>query len=243
MKRTLLFLLLTLNNLTFSQIKNGIIEFSIIRNNKFESTESEFLNKFESNIRKEFPKTIYSLNFNTKQSCFYLKERLNEMTLDDFLIFSFNGPERILNKINSDSLTVYYNTEKLGIYKIYRIQKNNWKITEETKIINGYLCIKATTQENPNNDFLSIAWFCPKIPVGYGPLGFNGLPGLILEFSNYVNTFYVKSISLNLPNDPKIDNFEGVKILTDEYLIENRKKTRTPAQKKSIELAKQALKK
>lgn len=78
--------------------------------------------------------------------------------------------------------------------------KNNykWEITNETKIINGYKVIKATTESievdktNPYYYGKAIAWFTPDIPISSGPARYYGLPGLILEL-NYekFNTMYL----------------------------------------------------
>lgn len=57
-------------------------------------------------------------------------------------------------------------------------EKPEWELTDETKIVLGYECIKAVT------DFRGrrwIAWFTPDIPVQEGPWKLCGLPGLILE--------------------------------------------------------------
>ncbi|MDE6810468.1 MAG: GLPGLI family protein [Muribaculaceae bacterium] len=53
-----------------------------------------------------------------------------------------------------------------------------WTVTDSTKRILGYECIKVTS------DFRGrqwTAWFTPEIPVSDGPWKLHGLPGLILE--------------------------------------------------------------
>lgn len=71
-------------------------------------------------------------------------------------------------------------------YFHYNFQDFDWKITSETKKINGYTCYKATgTLPNlgviPDN---FEAWFCPQINLPFGPYEFAGLPGLIFEVYN-----------------------------------------------------------
>lgn len=62
--------------------------------------------------------------------------------------------------------------------------KINWKIIDETKIINGYECVKATAERKILNHTLKLTtWFCDKIPVNDGPLDYTGLPGFIMELS------------------------------------------------------------
>lgn len=58
------------------------------------------------------------------------------------------------------------------------LQGWDWKITDETKMIAGYKCQKATS------DFLGypfIAWFTKDLPKNAGPDKFNSLPGTILS--------------------------------------------------------------
>ncbi len=55
-----------------------------------------------------------------------------------------------------------------------------WKILNEIKEIQGYLCMKAETT-NPAKGQTIHAWFTDAIPVFGGPEGFGGLPGMILE--------------------------------------------------------------
>jgi len=53
-----------------------------------------------------------------------------------------------------------------------------WRITDETKDISGFACIKATTVYRGRE---WTAWFTPQIAAPYGPWKLHGLPGLILD--------------------------------------------------------------
>ncbi len=63
------------------------------------------------------------------------------------------------------------------------IEKNDkkWKITQETKKIGKYLCFKAIDIESTNTKMKPVVWFTPELPVPFGPLDFNGLPGLVIR--------------------------------------------------------------
>ena len=61
--------------------------------------------------------------------------------------------------------------------------KWDWKITNETKEINGFTCKKATSDAFGYN---FTAWFTEDIAINAGPEKFDGLPGLIL----YLGTAY-----------------------------------------------------
>jgi len=53
-----------------------------------------------------------------------------------------------------------------------------WKIGNETKIIENYSCKKATGKYKGRH---YVAWFTEAIPIPDGPYVFKGLPGLVLE--------------------------------------------------------------
>lgn len=72
-----------------------------------------------------------------------------------------------------------------------------WSVSEETKVILGYNCQKATTQiDNRTWE----VWFTLDIPVSDGPWLLTGLPGLILEAYDSGNIFHFKAIELKQQN-------------------------------------------
>ena len=103
-----------------------------------------------------------------------------------------------------------------------------WEITKDTMIIGNMLCYKATSvvygvrglkYERP-----IMAWFTLDIPVSYGPIGYNGLPGLILDLTiqNQVR-FYAKKIEFNKKQTIK-EPTKGKKMTEEEYEIMGRKR-------------------
>ena len=69
----------------------------------------------------------------------------------------------------------------LGKYNCFHEEdypRQKWTILSDTLSICGFICQQATCHFS-GRDFT--AWFCPKIPMKYGPWKFGGLPGLILK--------------------------------------------------------------
>ena len=127
---------------------------------------------------------------------------------------------------------LYYNSKEDKLHQInslgedfiiiYPKNYTKWQITKESKKIGKYVAYKAIAKEKygKNNErFYTIeAWFTPDVNINYGPIGYSGLPGLILELSKSKVTYYVEGIILN----PKDDVFikkptKGVKITNEEF--------------------------
>ena len=74
-----------------------------------------------------------------------------------------------------------YNRERLPEYEGYYDEpypNQQWTLTQDTAIVGGYHCQKATCHYH-GRDFE--AWFTPEVPIKYGPWKFGGLPGLIVK--------------------------------------------------------------
>ncbi len=63
------------------------------------------------------------------------------------------------------------------------------------------------------------AWFCPQIPLNFGPVYYNDLPGLILEISYLDVTLVATKITLELEDKKIIKPYGMNKISIDEYSI------------------------
>lgn len=96
-----------------------------------------------------------------------------------------------------------------------------WKIYKENKKIGNYVCLKATTEISINSQGskeLITAWFTPKIPLSFGPLGYDGLPGLILELEIHKKIYFVKKLTLNPKEQIKTGMpTKGVKLTEKEF--------------------------
>ena len=106
--------------------------------------------------------------------------------------------------------------------------KYNWEITGETKIIGKYTCRKAVASYSKltyccgEKDFIVTAWFAPSLPYPYGPMGYDGLPGLVLELatdSTVPTGFIAESIEIKMVEDANIRALgKPIKTMTEAEL-------------------------
>ena len=104
---------------------------------------------------------------------------------------------------------------------------NDWEITKEQKKIGNYTCYKAVTKKvslNNEGTFISdiIVWFTTDLPYSFGPIGYGGLPGLILELQD--GTIKYKLEKIKYLNKLKITKPVKGELVTDKELLEIGKK-------------------
>lgn len=68
-----------------------------------------------------------------------------------------------------------------------------WDITTESKEIFKKKCTKATLKETPT----VTAWFTTDIPIAFGPMGYYGLPGLILQLETAAKQYLIQEVSIS----------------------------------------------
>jgi GLPGLI family protein len=102
-------------------------------------------------------------------------------------------------------------------------KKYKWTFWDDTKLVLGYKCKPALTVNEKNDSIL--VWFTPEIPEPYGPDGFYGLPGLILEvydqrwgIHTYADRLEKGSFSVVFPT-------EGEMISSKEYFEIRKRQT------------------
>ncbi len=65
---------------------------------------------------------------------------------------------------------------------------HEWQIDpQQTDTVLGFLCHKATLEQGENP---VVAWYAPDLPIPDGPLGYHGLPGIILRVDLQVASIY-----------------------------------------------------
>lgn len=74
-----------------------------------------------------------------------------------------------------------------------------WEIENDTKLIQGYTCRKATGSYGKK---IITAWYAEKIPIQEGPYTFKGLPGLILGAHDSKDYFHFTMIGLKYVKKP-----------------------------------------
>lgn len=135
------------------------------------------------------------------------------MTLDFSNIPKVNLTHEVFKK--NDSIQIY---DKLSgdYYHYYPYNKVIWKIGNEEKKINGYLCRQAFGNYKGRE---YVAWYTDEIPFPEGPYVFKNLPGLILEIADTKGYFNFSLVSVQekpvtitpIENSIEIDYFTFIK--------------------------------
>jgi GLPGLI family protein len=188
--------------------------------------EEKFKNSFFSKIINESKdKITYELIFNDSLSNFKIKEQLeienfNKIRFAAGLIFEgefvFNKKKDVLIKIISN-------------YNLVILNRQIWKITDETKKIDGFTCYKATTEKIVINSkgkfvFPVTVWFTPELPFSFGPGNYFDLPGLILEIQERNFVVFAKKINLN--SNKKINDILNSNLISEDEYIKKIQETR-----------------
>ena len=230
-------------SLCTAQIKNGNIQYGIISHIPAPPTDDVTILDFIKKVNATDTLVNYNLHFNMKESYFFVNQvLLNEYkNVDDFCSKLMVKPRYYVS--TTDSIHKYYeNDEAIGEYVIAMEKEAKWTLTQETKMIGGYLCYKATSPfHNGSNWFednhkLDVtAWYTTKIPIPFGPNGYHGLPGIILELQTLISTIYVKKIDLNLTPEPIVSKLDNYKLITIGERNKLLSKTLSPEMRKFME--------
>ena len=185
----------------FSQDKLVVYNFKILEDEKF--TKNEHLGEIFKKGIEEAKYLKLNLEFNDTIARFNIQENLStEESNFDMAIAICNCKEEKYTYNNQ-----VYRSNSEGLFKkneflIVDSLSTNWKFHNESKEIDGYECYKATNEYiviNSKGEFRHpvTAWFCPQLPYSFGPVGYGGLPGLILELQVRNNLFGVEKINLD----------------------------------------------
>lgn len=187
---------------------NGIITYKIkITEKKNGKKISEKNFKFLNLVKQEVNDLHILLYFKNENAVFRTKEIMGlddkKQIVRDIAKLRF-GVENTYH-YNINDKTIIRENEFDGKYYNITSKFSNveWNLSNESKIINSYMCFKATTNKvfkdrkgNLINQNI-VAWYAPKIPLPLGPKNYVGLPGLIFELNEGGNKiFYLTEINL-----------------------------------------------
>jgi GLPGLI family protein len=228
-----IFILILLPQLIFCQIKKGYVKYGV--NVPFDEKTAGFFNQERINRVNTFE---FELKFNNNQSVFEMVDNKLAGNLNSKYNAGLCMSSGIYYKENINSLLLRATDNEEFGKLIVQIDNNvKWLLVNESKIIDGYTCYKAISEiyfydQNLEFPVKLIAWYCPKIPLSFGPKCFSGLPGLILELVNGNITFTATKIVLNpldevvvsKPTDGKLITNLEFKKLAEDLIAEYYKK-------------------
>lgn len=214
------------HSVTAQKTTNGKITYKVeLVNNqkKIDSLSKVNPNSSVVEILKTQKPREYELFFNDSVSLSQIKERMNSE--------AFNGIDLVALHLGKSSKFYTYKKKRLILNEKESMGESfilsqhflKWKLINRKKKIGKYTVYMATTEKEIISIKGSIkrkitAWYCPEIPIGFGPREFSGLPGLILELEEGSLNFKAEKIELNSNRKIKIKTpTKGKRVTLDEY--------------------------
>lgn len=220
MKNILIIISLFLFNIINAQ--NGDITYIVT------PTVIDKSSKLRTKIDNELELMSFNLVFDKNKS-FFKKNKNVPKNESDFVIASILlGSDISSHQFAHNKKTIYISEISNTTYRVADTTRmNNWVLTNQSKIIEDYECYKASLtifNERSQKNYTIDAWYAPVIPVPYGPAGYGGLPGLILELKNkHGYIFTPESIKLNVKKIEIPELEEGNEISIKEQLLLRKK--------------------
>jgi GLPGLI family protein len=227
---------------------------------KFESDEFEVKSDEDADFKKAVDEAAkkasecdFTLIFNKSEGLYDKIEELSKpenQSGEPFVVISFSSEGKKYINLK-DKVTIVeddiYGKEFLIVENLKPL---DWKLTEESKKIGEYTCLKAEliipvteNQLKEYQEFLEkekikpslfkqkepkekkvIAWYTPEIPVNLGPDNYWGLPGLILEINEEQRIILCSKLTLSNKAKFEIKKPSKGKVITQKEFDETLKK-------------------
>lgn len=157
---------------------------------KFYSPKTEFIDSIEST-----PEGFEE--FNTFKRICYEKKQSDQIPRVD-------GSFYITKSLKKDRMLTYDIANATKFRWEETMPHIDWEITDSTKDILGYECIKAIADYHGRK---WTAWFAPDIPIQDGPWKLRGLPGIILEATCDSGQYYFVADGIQQKTNPNYSVF------------------------------------
>jgi len=161
----------------------------------------------------------YTLTFNDKESIGSIDKT---MATDEDKGHSYFGIAEALigigqyHQVKSNDISLVQKESMGELFLIESSLFKDWEIFQDQRQIAGYTCFLAKLKCEDCKNQVEV-WFTPDIPVPFGPVGYGGLPGLVIEIKKYSSVLTLSTMELtNEPVEIKIP-IKGIKISEDRY--------------------------
>ena len=220
--RVILFFILILVENSYAQNDTGIAVYSKLYVEK-ESTAKSLISRRLKSMESKFKELKFELSFSNEESIFKIKENLSLIDDRDLILVSTVGGSKGIFYMYLPEGVVLNKKESFGQEFIVKksLKSYKWNLINESKKIGNYLCYKATTfyiVKNSKGIFKHPVevWYTPEIQVGFGPIGYGGLPGLIIELKVLDFKYQMEKITLNPKKGVVIKKPIKGKLVTEE---------------------------
>ncbi|TXD83898.1 GLPGLI family protein [Subsaximicrobium wynnwilliamsii] len=245
MKEKLIILILLITHCSIGQSLSGyadynkksIVNDSLLKNN--DDIDPEIVRTIQK-ASNNLEKTNYRLYFNDLIGKY---EKIKSLSSDSESKLSINMSKLLSGFIGNSAFyskkdRIIIITEEIYGEKILiktSFDSLNWKLTNDTKIISNLTCYKAKTKKSVEGRsgkkvIEIIAWYAPEINLPYGPDGYGGLPGLIVQLQKENIITFLKKIEfqdemmkLKLPNKGRVMTETEFNALMKDAVINRRK--------------------
>ena len=139
----------------------------------------------------------YVLKFTPTESIYKVESGMKPDNVEDPMAYHFSTSMLGYGIFYQNAPKRFTLNQKESMHKLILVKdsiKNDWTISYEKRIIGGYKCYKATKKCSCGQDI--VAWFTPEIPLPFGPAGYAGTPGLILDITYFKHTLRIKKLKL-----------------------------------------------
>ncbi|MGV8945782.1 MAG: GLPGLI family protein [Lutibacter sp.] len=235
-KNALIYFLLISTTFCFSQIKQGIVIYKKEKLNYLSESDDfkgknkgriAYANKvseIDRNTKMILKEIDFKLIFKNNKSSFSAVPQL-EVANNRFIKFAIGGSGQGVYYTDIKEDKYYKEDNAYGEDFIIKFPKQEWILTNDLKQIGDYVCKRAlsTIEITGRNGIIKKeveAWYAPDINIPFGPLGYNGLPGLIIELSVGNDKYIVSKIEINPELNIEIKEPKKGKIVTKKEFDE-----------------------
>ncbi|UMB52833.1 GLPGLI family protein [Lutibacter sp. A80] len=228
-KISLLTFLILLYNISFSQGIKGKAIYSLSFSESYMQNMKESKSNYVKNLAKQMAQNIakieVELKFLNEESIFKGIENIDisDIEYESIMGMIFSNGVKYTNLETKETL---WQKEAYGQKVLLKssLDSLKWVLVNETKQIGEFFCHKATTTRTVINSkgtfhHLIVAWYCPELPIRFGPAGYGNLPGLIIKLTEQTAIFNLRELVLNSKEKIVIKKPSKGELMTEKELL------------------------